>query len=731
MILPFPDSSGYGVVIWDFENYSFGRDNIGAIEAMMIRVIERNCEIPHEGPFCDLMWSDPEDIETWAVSPRGAGWLFGSRVTSEFNHINNLDLVCRAHQLVQEGLKYMFQDKGLVTVWSAPNYCYRCGNVASILSFNDNMVLVILSLFVSKSIAEDGDDDQPSAKCYAADRAALLSFKAKIIRDTTGTLSSWVDSDCCDGSWEGVQCNPATGRVTALVLQRPEDDAEGADDPFMVGTLSPALGHLEFLEVLVISGMKHIGGAIPDTLSNLGHLTQLVLEGNSLVGPIPSSIARLPLLKTLILDGNRLRGPIPASIGNLKGLLQLNLGRNYLTGPIPPTFKNLHSLQFIDLSRNALSGLIPDLVGQFHNLTFLDLSYNQLSGSIPISLCSLPALSDVSLSDNQLTGRIPVQISSLKSLTSLSLSNNRLIGQIPESLATLQNLWYLNLSRNALSNPLPSAFNKGLSSLLSIDLSYNNLSLGTVPEWIRDRELTAVHLAGCDLKGTLPNFTRPASLTSLDLSNNHFTDGISNFFTWMSNLQTLKLSNNQFKFDVSQMALPRGISLVNLSSNQLSGPLSAILSNRTSSFLEVIDISRNIISGILPEFKEGLNLKVLNLGSNKITGHIPTSISNLAELQRFDISRNQITGIIPPSLGQLVNLQWLDVSINSLTGKIPNSLLGIKSLRHANFRANRFCGEIPQGRPYNIFPIAAYAHNQCLCGKPLPPCKGNTTKMGQ
>lgn len=50
-----------------------------------MRVIERNCEIPHEGPFCDLMWSDPEEIETWAVSPRGAGWLFGSRVTSEVN----------------------------------------------------------------------------------------------------------------------------------------------------------------------------------------------------------------------------------------------------------------------------------------------------------------------------------------------------------------------------------------------------------------------------------------------------------------------------------------------------------------------------------------------------------------------------------------------------------------------------------------------------------------------
>lgn len=51
-----------------------------------MRVIDRNCEIPHEGPFCDLMWSDPEEIETWAVSPRGAGWLFGSRVTSEVHH---------------------------------------------------------------------------------------------------------------------------------------------------------------------------------------------------------------------------------------------------------------------------------------------------------------------------------------------------------------------------------------------------------------------------------------------------------------------------------------------------------------------------------------------------------------------------------------------------------------------------------------------------------------------
>jgi serine/threonine-protein phosphatase 6 catalytic subunit len=104
-----------------------------------IQTIERVQEIPHEGGYCDLMWSDPEDMLNWALNPRGAGYLFGSKVTKEFNHTNGLELICRAHQLVMEGYKYHFPDKNLVTEWSAPNYCYRSGNVASILALNEHM----------------------------------------------------------------------------------------------------------------------------------------------------------------------------------------------------------------------------------------------------------------------------------------------------------------------------------------------------------------------------------------------------------------------------------------------------------------------------------------------------------------------------------------------------------------------------------------------------------------
>ena len=103
-----------------------------------IRVIDRKQEVPHDGAMCDLMWSDPEEIEGWGLSPRGAGYLFGGDIVARFNESNDIDLIARAHQLVMEGHRSMFND-ALVTVWSAPNYCYRCGNVAAILELDENL----------------------------------------------------------------------------------------------------------------------------------------------------------------------------------------------------------------------------------------------------------------------------------------------------------------------------------------------------------------------------------------------------------------------------------------------------------------------------------------------------------------------------------------------------------------------------------------------------------------
>ncbi|XP_047071212.1 serine/threonine-protein phosphatase PP2A-2 catalytic subunit-like isoform X1 [Lolium rigidum] len=101
-----------------------------------VRSFDRVQEVPHEGPMCDLLWSDPDDRCGWGISPRGAGYTFGQDISEQFNHTNNLKLIARAHQLVMEGFNWAHEQK-VVTIFSAPNYCYRCGNMASILEVDD------------------------------------------------------------------------------------------------------------------------------------------------------------------------------------------------------------------------------------------------------------------------------------------------------------------------------------------------------------------------------------------------------------------------------------------------------------------------------------------------------------------------------------------------------------------------------------------------------------------
>jgi serine/threonine-protein phosphatase 2A catalytic subunit len=101
-----------------------------------IRALDRLQEVPHEGPMCDLLWSDPDDRNGWGISSRGAGHTFGNDISESFNHTNGLTLVSRAHQLVMEGYNWC-HDRNVVTIFSAPNYCYRSGNQAAIMELDD------------------------------------------------------------------------------------------------------------------------------------------------------------------------------------------------------------------------------------------------------------------------------------------------------------------------------------------------------------------------------------------------------------------------------------------------------------------------------------------------------------------------------------------------------------------------------------------------------------------
>ena len=74
----------------------------------------------------------------WGISPRGAGYTFGQDITEQFNHANGLTFIARAHQLVMEGYQWA-HNQGVITIFSAPNYCYRCGNQAAIMEVDEHL----------------------------------------------------------------------------------------------------------------------------------------------------------------------------------------------------------------------------------------------------------------------------------------------------------------------------------------------------------------------------------------------------------------------------------------------------------------------------------------------------------------------------------------------------------------------------------------------------------------
>ncbi|CAK7341107.1 unnamed protein product [Dovyalis caffra] len=105
-----------------------------------IRNLQRPTDVPDTGLLCDLLWSDPsKDVQGWGMNDRGVSYTFGPDKVTEFLQKQDLDLICRAHQVVEDGYEF-FANRQLVTIFSAPNYCGEFDNAGAMMSVDETLM---------------------------------------------------------------------------------------------------------------------------------------------------------------------------------------------------------------------------------------------------------------------------------------------------------------------------------------------------------------------------------------------------------------------------------------------------------------------------------------------------------------------------------------------------------------------------------------------------------------
>ncbi|KAF5725406.1 LRR receptor-like serine/threonine-protein kinase RPK2 [Tripterygium wilfordii] len=542
------------------------------------------------------------------------------------------------------------------------------------------------------------------------------------------------------------------------------------------------LRNLRFLNL----GFNRIEGEIPDSLSNFFNLEILNLAGNRLNGTVPGFAGGF---KRVSLSFNHLGGSLPSEIGEGCGKLEhLDLSGNLLVGGIPKSLGNCGELQTLLLYSNLFEEVIPIELGMLQKLQVLDVSRNSLSGAVPWELGNCSELSILVLSNvldlflnadssrggdsmasiddgfNFFQGELPSQITSLPKLRMLWAPRSTLEGRLPSDWGMCDYLEMINLADNFFSGEIPYGLSK-CKKLRFLDMSSNRFT-GVLDQELVVPCMTMFDVSGNALSGSIPGFhyssCPPLPFLNMDSPSSAYLSfftkraevlspmplpqgggGIAVFHYFGGNnftgiVQSVPIAPERLGKQTSYAFLAGennlsgpfpgslfekcdglNVMIINVSNNRMSGQIPVDIGTMCRS-LKLLDASRNQITGpIPPSFGEFISLTGLNLSWNPLQGHIPTSLGQLSGLTFLSLSGNSLTGSIPSSLGQLHWLEFLDLSSNSLSGVIPLDLVNLRDLTVLLLNDNKLSGPIPSGLA-NVTTLSAFNVSFNNLSGPLP-----------
>ncbi|XP_058776676.1 receptor-like protein 47 [Vicia villosa] len=567
-------------------------------------------------------------------------------------------------------------------------------------------------------------------------QSLLLQLKNNLTFNSTNSnkLVHWNPSKhCCE--WNGVTCNNK-GDVIALDLSH----------EFINGKFPIEIFQIPSLQVLDISYNLGLHGSLPN-FTHQGSLHNLNLSHTNFSGPIPKSIHNLRQLHTLDLSNCQLNGTLPNSLFDLTQLVHLDLSYNNFIGPLP-SFNRSKSLKVLSLNHNNFNGTIPSTHFEgLVDLISIDLGDNQFNGRIPSSLFRLQSLQQLMFYYNKFEGVLEeFPNASMSLLEMLDLSGNNFEGSIPMSIFKLKRLILLQLTKNKFNGTIQLDVVGRLQNLTTLDLGHNNLFVDANIKDGHDASsffpsLINLWLPSCNLRA-FPNFLKyRSSMLYLDLSNNQISGKIPNWIWRFDSMIVLNVSYNSLTgFEGPLHNLSSNLFKLDLHSNQFHGlaptflknaiyldyssnkfnsislkdienhmPFLYYLSLSNNSFhgtihesfcnisgLRALDLSYNSFNGKIPMCltKRSNTLRLLNLGGNKLNGHISDAFSKSCDLRFLDLSGNLLKGTIPKSLANCKHLQVLNLGSNQLIDKFPCFLKKNSSLRVMILRSNRLHGNI-------------------------------------